>query len=69
MTEIWADILAEKLNGYNHQDMILKVHPSQVNFVWGYAGKNKRFFEQKGLCVKLLTDDHIGKYEVHVGSC
>ncbi len=69
MTEIWADILAEKLNGYNHQDMILKVHPSQVNFVWGYAGKNKRYFEQKGLRVKLLTDDHLGKYEVQVGSC
>ena len=69
MTDIWADILAEKLKGYNRQDMILKVHPSQVNFVWGSAGKNKRFFEQKDLRVKLLTDDHLGKYEVQVGSC
>ena len=67
MTEIWADLLKEELDGYESSSIALKVHPSQINFVLGYEAKNRKtIFESKKLNVKVLGDFNLSKYEIKV---
>ena len=66
MTEIWGDILRKALNGRKEESLTLEVHPSQINFAWGYAGKNKRWFNENGLEVKIIGKETLGKYETQV---
>lgn len=69
MTEIWAEMLRERLKDVRHESLRLAVHPSQINFVWGYQGANKPFFEAQGLAVKVVGDSQLGKYEMQVSCC
>ena len=70
MTEIWADLLKEELDGYESSSIALKVHPSQINFVLGYEAKNRKtIFEPKKLNVKVLGDSKLSKYEIKVSHC
>lgn len=66
MTKIWAEILNKELNGISNKEIRLEVNPSQINFVWGYAGQNKKIFEEKGLTVKLQGDSSLSKYEMKI---
>lgn len=66
MTKIWAEILNKELNGICNKEIRLEVNPSQINFVWGYAGQNKKIFEEKGLTVKLQGDSSLSKYEMKI---
>lgn len=66
MTEIWREILLKKLDGKSNDTLLLETNPSQINFVWGYEGKNKTIFADKGLDVKVKGDNSLGKYEVKI---
>lgn len=69
MTEIWAEVLRKRLKGVQNVSLRLAVHPSQINFVWGYQGANKPLFEAQGLAVKVEGDSQLGKYEMQVSRC
>lgn len=66
MTKIWAEILNKELNGISNKEIRLEVNPSQINFVWGYAGQNKKIFEEKRLTIKLQGNAALAKYEVKI---
>lgn len=66
MTEIWSDILHKELRDKQNEQLTLEIHPSQINYAWGYAGKNKRWFEEKGLEIKIIGKETAGKYEVKI---
>lgn len=66
MTEIWSDILHKELHDKQNEQLTLEIHPSQINYAWGYAGKNKRWFEEKGLEIKIIGKETAGKYEVKI---
>lgn len=66
MTEIWADILQKELASIHNANLTLEVHPSQINFVWGYAGKNKKIFQDKELDIKIIGNKTFGKYELKI---
>lgn len=69
MTEVWRDMLDERLAVYSNESLRLTVHPSQINFVWGYQGANKLIFEAKNLNVKIVGDCSLDKYEMQVSRC
>lgn len=69
MSEVWADILKEKLLSIDNQNIIIRINPSQINFVWGYGGSNKALFERKGVHAKIVGDNRLEKYEVQVSRC
>ena len=69
MSEVWADILKEKLLSIDNQNITIRVNPSQINFVWGYGGSNKALFEGKGIHAKIVGDNRLEKYEVQVSCC
>lgn len=69
MSEVWADILKEKLLSIDNQNIIIRINPSQINFVWGYGGSNKALFERKGVHAKIVGDNRLEKYEVQVSCC
>lgn len=69
MSEVWADILKEKLLDIDNQNITIRVNPSQINFVWGYGGSNKALFEGKGIHAKIVGDNRLEKYEVQVSCC
>ncbi|MEE3484162.1 MAG: radical SAM protein [Bacteroidales bacterium] len=64
MTEIWADILQKKLSNIHHQELTLEVNPTQINYVWGYAGKNKGFFTKQVLNIKIKGNPLLNKYDL-----
>lgn len=66
MTKIWAEILNKELNGISNKEIRLEVNPSQINFVWGYAGQNKKIFEEKRLTIKLQGNAALAKYEMKI---
>lgn len=66
MTEIWADILNQTLKEKRNQEITLEVNPTQVNFVWGYAGQNKKIFQEKNLTAKIRGNNSLSKYEVKI---
>ncbi|MBP5457187.1 MAG: hypothetical protein J6Y37_11875, partial [Paludibacteraceae bacterium] len=66
MTEIWSDILHKELYDKQNEQLTLEIHPSQINYAWGYAGKNKRWFEEMGLEIKIIGKETAGKYEVKI---
>lgn len=66
MTEIWSDILHRKLKNRRDDSLLLEVHPSQINFVWGYGGKNKSLFAQQNLDVKIKGNPSSEKYEIKI---
>lgn len=69
MTEIWREILASRLSAYNNERLTLVVHPSQINFVYGYERKNRELFDQNRLEVKVVGNFNFGKYEIEVSRC
>jgi histone acetyltransferase (RNA polymerase elongator complex component) len=69
MTQIWRDILSLRLEGYEKERLILQVHPTQINFVFGYERKNRILFEKRGLDVKVLGNPKFSKYEIEVSCC
>lgn len=66
MTEIWRDILMSSLAEMKNEKLTLIVHPSQINFVFGYEGQNKRIFQQKNLEVKVIGNSNLAKYEIEI---
>lgn len=69
LSEVWADILEKKLSDVDNQEIIIRVNPSQVNFVWGYSGSNKTLFDRKGIHAKIVGDSRLEKYEMQVSCC
>lgn len=66
MTEVWTGLLQTKLRDYAHREIQVRVHPSQINYVWGYQGKNKVLFEEKELVVKVVGDERVEKYDLRI---
>lgn len=69
MTEVWRDILRSGLSDYAGESVRLAVHPSQINFVWGYQRANVALFEEMRVTVKVFGDNTLGKYEMQVSRC
>jgi histone acetyltransferase (RNA polymerase elongator complex component) len=66
MTGIWRDILKQELRSIQNESLCLTVHPHQINFVWGYEGRNKKLFEEKNLNIKVTGDDSLSKYGIKI---
>lgn len=67
MTEVWREILLSNLKDLKDEKLTLFVHPSQINFVYGYGGSNKQIFHSKNLDVKVDGNTNLSKYEIKIG--
>ncbi len=63
MTEIWNDILTEKLHSKTGDMITIRVHPKQLNAAIGYFGKNKKMLEQQFKKVRFTGNDALQVFE------
>lgn len=66
-TELWYDLLKEQLGGYKGNVEVL-VNGSQVNFVYGYEGKNRKRLAADGVFIKVSGRSDLGKYETRISA-
>ena len=68
MTEIWKSILSEKIVTSTSHNIVLSVHPSQINYVNGYEGRNKKWLNEQGISIKVMGDNKLKKYDIRIDS-
>lgn len=66
MTKLWEDKLLSIKE--KKQDIVIYVHPSQVNFAVGYKAKNKKVLLDRYKSVKVLGDYNLSKFDFYVGN-
>jgi len=68
LTEIWKDILNEKLKGIKTESIIIQTNNAQLNYAVGFKSKNKNHLLKKFKRVKFEVSNTLQKFEVNV-SC
>ena len=68
LTEIWFDLLTEKLKGVIAEDVVIQVNKTQLNYAVGYKAKNKNILLKKFRKVKFVANNSLQKYDINV-SC
>ncbi len=66
LTEIWNDILSEKIRNINTENIIIVTNKAQLNYAVGYKGKNKKKLLKKYKKVKFIPDNSLYKYELKI---
>jgi len=66
MSEIWNDLLFEKLDDSNASRVTFRINDKQLNFAVGYNGSNKLELMKRGIIAKFIADDTLPKYEFDV---
>jgi histone acetyltransferase (RNA polymerase elongator complex component) len=66
-TELWYDLLKEQLGGYKG-NVEVSVNGSQVNFVYGYEGKNRKRLAADGVFIKVKGRSDFEKYETRISA-
>lgn len=64
MSSIWADIIKSKISSFGNCHITISANPSQINYIWGYAGSNKPLFTEKGIEAKVIPNPNLSKYEI-----
>ena len=64
MTKIWAGILNSEFFTLCNQRLSALVHPTQINYAFGYEGTNRKWWEKKGLDLKIKCDNSLSKYAI-----
>jgi histone acetyltransferase (RNA polymerase elongator complex component) len=68
LSDIWKDILEEKLNNIECDELILEVDPKQINYAIGYEASNKKRLLNRFKTVKFKANPSLTKYELRIGS-
>ncbi len=66
LTEIWNDILTEKLNNINSEHIIIQTTGAQLNYAVGFKSKNKNKLLKKYKIVKFEVNNSLQKFELNV---
>ncbi len=68
LTEIWSDILNEKLKSLQDHSIIIHVNPSQINYAIGHKSKNRNRLKEQGITAEFIGDNNLEKYEINVSN-
>ncbi len=68
LTEIWYDIIKEKIENISNREFIIKINDKQLNYAVGYKGKNRDYIISKGNKVKFIAEPNLKKYQINVSS-
>lgn len=64
LTELWGDILYEKLE--KKGQLIVRVSVNQLNYAIGYKGKNRNDLKMKGYDINFVADSFLKDFELNV---
>ncbi len=65
LTDIWKDILTEKLNNFMPSEYKFVVNSNQINYAVGYKKSNIKYFYSKGFKLKFFGKLEIPLFEIH----
>lgn len=65
LTDIWRDILSDKIENSEKRNFLFKVNSKQLNYAVGFKKKNTIFFYEKGYKLKFVGDKEIRKFEIY----
>ena len=68
LTEIWNDILTDKLKDVYSENIVIQVNNTQINYAVGFKSKNKHCLLERYKNVKFIANNSLQKYEINV-SC
>ncbi len=68
LTELWKDILNDKLETFDNEFVEIQINESQINYAVGYQSSNKKQLLKRFKNVKFKINNSLKKYELNVSS-
>ena len=66
LTKIWEDLINDKISNNRNKNIVIDVHPKEINYAIGYNSANKKMLEQKFRKVKFTANPSINKRKLDV---
>jgi len=69
MSDLWLDKFRGLLQNPDRNNLVINVHPSDLNVATGYYARNRKQLEQKYKTVKFISDPGIQEGRFHADHC
>ncbi len=68
LTELWHELLKDKLQPFENKNIIIVVNNTQINYAIGYNGKNRERLKEEGFKIEFKQDNNLLKYQINVSN-
>ncbi len=63
---VYRSLIASEIGEWSESGVVIAVHPSEVSKATGHKRENLRYFQEKGIKLKIIGDHNLKKYQCEI---